>query len=133
MDDYSLKDLIYHGKEERNLEYKCSMSWKDISTKTKVLKSCLSMANIPYGGVLIFGVDEVENGIFEPNGMAKDDIKSFNQDDVADYINGFVDPYIGLKLDIKEDDGKWFIVIQINEFDDIPVVCKKSGEKGVIN
>lgn len=43
-------DLILHGSEERYLEYKGSMSWDDISTKTKVVIACLAMANIPDGG-----------------------------------------------------------------------------------
>ena len=123
------RDLIYHGSEERFLEYKSSMSWDDIATKTKVVIACLAMANIPDGGVLIFGVDEISKGVYEANGMKEEDVDSFNQDNVSDYVNGFADPYVELKLNKVTDDAKKFIVIQIQEFDELPIVCKKDGEK----
>lgn len=129
------KDLIYHGSEERYLEYKRSMSWDDISTKTKVVIACLALANIPDGGTLIFGEDEISQGIFQANGMKEEDANSFNQDDISDYVNGYADPYVDVKVSKEIDNGKVFVIIQVQEFSEIPVVCKKSGEgirKGAI-
>lgn len=128
MVEENLIDLILHGSEERNLEYKSSLSWDDITTKLKVTKTAMSMANIKDGGLLIFGVDEIDSGQFEPNGMKKNDADSFNKDDVMDYVNGYADPYVDLKMEKIEYDGKLFIIIQIKEFDELPVVCKKSGQ-----
>jgi len=61
----NFRDLIYHGSEERNIEYKSTMSWNDIATKTNLVVSSLAMADIPDGGVLIFGEDEISRGIFQ--------------------------------------------------------------------
>ena len=128
MAEENLIDLILHGSEERNLEYKSSMPWDDNTTKLKVTKTAMSMANIKDGGILIFGVDEVDSGQFKPIGMKKNDAESFNQDDVMDYINGYADPYVDLKVEKIEYDGKLFVIIQIKEFDELPVVCTKSGQ-----
>jgi len=132
MADRDLIDLIQHGSEERNLEYKSSMSWNDNATKVKVLIACLAFANIPDGGALIFGVDELDNGEFKLIGMSEEDAKTFNQDDISDYVNGYADPYIEVKVEKVYLDNKVFIIIQIQEFSEMPVVCKKHGEKGVI-
>jgi len=127
----NFKDLIYHGTEERNLEYKSSMSWNDISTKTKVVIACLAIANIPDGGTLIFGEDEISKGVFKANGMREEEADSFNQDDISNYVNGYADPYVDIKVNRENDDGKAFIIIQIQEFSELPVVCKKDGDKGI--
>lgn len=58
MAETSFKNLIFHGSEERNLEYKSSISWSQPATKAKVIIGCLAMANIPDGGIIIFGVDQ---------------------------------------------------------------------------
>lgn len=64
--------------------------------------------------------------------MSESDADSFNQDDVSDYVNGYADPFVDLKV-TKEtiEDGRMFVVIQVQEFTEIPVVCKKDGERGV--
>lgn len=125
----NLIELVLHGSEERNLEYKTSISWHDNTTKEKVIKLAISMANIKDGGFLILGVDEIKNGVFEPNGMKKEHWDSFNQDNVMEYVNEYADPYIELKVDKFDYKSKLFIVIQIQEFEELPVVCKKNGLK----
>lgn len=129
MPDKNISDLILHGSEERNLEYKCSMSWKDNSTKIKVTKTSMAMANIPDGGTMIFGVDEISPGDFELRGMDTNDADSFSQDDIQDYVNGYADPFVKLTVKREDYDGKLFVVIQIPEFADLPVVCKKNGQE----
>ena len=49
--------LINWPREERNLEFKCSMSWADASTKAKLTKSVLAMANLRDGGHVVLGVE----------------------------------------------------------------------------
>ena len=127
LDEALIDYLISHGREERNLEYKQSMSWSDIATKVKVTKSAMAMANISDGGYIVFG--EKKNGeVYEPEGMQKDHADSFKQDDVMDWVNKYADPYVELIVSVEKRDGKRFVVIQIQEFDQLPVVCKKDGE-----
>jgi hypothetical protein len=127
LDEALIDYLIFHGREERNLEYKQSISWSDIATKVKVTKSAMAMANISDGGYIVFG--EKKNGeVYEPEGMQKDHADSFKQDDIMEWVNGYADPYVELIVSFAERDGKPFIVIQVQEFDQLPVVCKKDGE-----
>lgn len=129
MADQMLVDLILHGSEERNIEYKGSMNWNDINTKIKVVKTAMSMANLKDGGFMIFGVEEDDTGICRATGMDLEDADSFNQDDVMDYVNKYADPYVELKVERVELNENVFIVIQISEFEELPVICKKNGEK----
>lgn len=127
LDEALINYLIFHGREERNLEYKQSMSWSDIATKAKVTKSAMAMANISDGGYIVFG--EKKNGeVYEPEGMQKDHADSFKQDDIMEWVNGYADPYIELIVSFAERDSKPFIIIQVQEFAQLPVVCKKDGE-----
>ncbi|MBA7713685.1 hypothetical protein ES703_122691 [subsurface metagenome] len=104
------------------------MSWENNETREKVTRCTLAMSNIRDGGTLIFGVDEVNSGEYNENGMDPGDSETFNQDDVSDYVNEFSDPPIQLKIDKVTHTSKIFLVIQINEFEEIPIVCKKSGQ-----
>lgn len=122
-----LVELILHGAEERNLEYKASMNWNEVETKSKVTRAAMSMANIRDGGVIIFGVNEISRGVFEPCGMSPEDADSFNQDDVQSSVNKYADPFVDMTVDRVEYRGRSFIVIQVSEFEELPVVTKKSG------
>ena len=128
LDEALIDYLISHGREERNLEYKQSMSWSDIATKVKVTKSAMAMANISDGGYIVFG--EKKNGeVYEPEGMQKDHADSFKQDDVMEWINKYADPYVELTVTLTERGGKHFVVIQVQEFNEFPVICKDNCEE----
>lgn len=104
------------------------MSWAEIATKVKVAKSAMAMANISDGGYIVIGVKK--NGeIYEPEGMQEDHANSFKQDDVMEWVNKYADPYVELIVTFAKRDGKSFVVIQIQEFDEFPVVCKDNCEE----
>ena len=130
MVDEALLELVFHGREERNLEYKCSMSWHEPATKAKIAKSAMAMANIPDGGTIILGIEKHGETYIE-KGMKQDHIESFKQDDVMEWVNEYADPYVELTVTLVPKDHKVFIAIQIREFDQLPVVCKKVGEEGL--
>ena len=125
--DETLLELVYHGREERNLEYKRSMNWKEPATKAKIAKSAMAMANLPDGGVIVVGVEK-KGEFHKPLGMIQEDIESFKQDDVMQYINEkYADPYIELSMRLVGKDNNYFVVIQINEFAELPIICKRDG------
>jgi predicted HTH transcriptional regulator len=66
--------------ETRSIELKTSMSWNDIATQFKITKTIMALSNIRDGGRIILGVDQCQNGGFDPKGMALNDFDSFNQD-----------------------------------------------------
>jgi len=130
MSDEALLELVFHGREERNLEYKQSMSWQEPTTRAKIAKSAMAMANLPDGGAIVLGIKK-EGETYDPEGMEPGHAESFKQDDVMDFVNAYADPYVELTVAPVYDGQKQFIVIQVREFDQLPVVCKKSGEEGL--
>lgn len=119
-------EWIEHGREERNIEYKGDISWGEPEVKASITKSVLAMSNIRDGGVIVIGVHE--NGeVYEPNGLGKANFANFKQDDVSAYINEFADPYVETTLRQIEYKSKRFVIIQVLEFSELPVICKKDG------
>ena len=118
---------IQIGKELRNIEYKGSVSWNDDNPKQKIIRSMLAMANIRDGGSVIIGVDQKKGGTFELTGMSEADFNSFNYETISAVVAEFADPYITFSLTKDELDGKRIVIIDVEEFQDIPVICKKDG------
>lgn len=131
MPDETLLELVFHGCEERNLEYKQSMNWEKPATKAKIAKSTMAMANLPDEGTIIIGVEK-QGETYDPKGMESSHIESFKQDDVMEYINEkYADPYVELTVTPIRDDNKWFIIIQVEEFSQLPIICKNNGLEGL--
>lgn len=121
-----LARYIEHGREERDLEYKRTLHWADPAVRDKITKSILGMANIPDGGVIVLGMAK-KGESYERQGMPEVDADSFKQDDVSLYVSKFADPFVEITLRHVPYDGKRYVVIQIREFDEIPVICKRPG------
>lgn len=45
---------------------------------------------------------------------------------MAEQLARYADPGVSFELDIKEYQGNRYVVIEVEEFDDIPVLCKKA-------
>ena len=73
---------VVHGREERYLEYKRSMTWTGNNlTKVKIAKAMMAMANLKDGGVIVVGMQEISKGVWVPEVMTPQQIASFTQDD----------------------------------------------------
>ena len=122
-----IDSLIANGREERNLEYKQSMSWADSKTKAKLAKSSLAMANLRDGGTIIFGMERQADDTYVPAGMTQDDYDSVNQDDVSVEINNYADPFIELVVLKHVSEGRRFVAVLVREFEQLPLLCKRDG------
>ena len=126
-----LQFYILHGKEERYLEYKRAMIWKgNNTTKVKVAKAMMAMANLRNGGVIVIGMQEISRGVWEPEGMTPEQMSSFTQDDVAQWVNDYATPAVQFSINPLTLNGNQFVVIQVQEFDTAPVVCRKQKAAG---
>ena len=123
MDD--LVDYITRGEEARDLEYKESQPWDAL--KGKIARTAMAMANLRGGGAIVIGVAE-RLGAIAPVGMTPEHTRSYNGDDVRAFINSFADPYIEARLRPVEHDGKQFLLIVVDEFDEIPCLSKKASQ-----
>jgi len=120
-----LIDLINYPNEERHLEFKRSMSWEENRFKATITKSILGMANIRDGGWIVIGKEEQSDGTFIAIGMDQSDFDSFNSDAVRDFVKDYADPYVNLSVHKVDHAQKKFVIIRIEEFDTIPVICKR--------
>lgn len=123
-----LLEYVYHGREERNLEYKQTMPWGEKATKEKITKIVLAMSNLKEGGIIVIGVKEKSDGSFEEIGMDKSDVRGYRQDFVSSYVNKYADPFAEVSVDKVTNNGKEFVVIQISPFKELPVICKKGSD-----
>ena len=120
--------ILNSHTERRDLEYKKGMNWD--SLKLKIVKAALAMSNLEGGGYIIIGaVRDSESVPFECEGMPSSVSKTYAQDTVSSVVNEYAEPHIEIELKHFSDDEKFFVVIQVFEFKEIPIICKKeSGE-----
>jgi predicted HTH transcriptional regulator len=85
------------------------------------------MTNIRDGGSVVIGVEQKKQGTFELSGMTQADFDSFNYETISAVVAEYADPYITFSLTKDELQGKRIVIIDVEEFQDIPVVCKKDG------
>jgi len=116
--------LIGYPTEERHLEFKRSVPWGD-AVSAKITKSILAMANLRDGGWIVVGKEERPDRTFAQVGMNQSDFDSFDPDIVKTFVNEYADPYVILSINKIEHESKRFILIRVEEFDTIPVICKK--------
>jgi hypothetical protein len=121
-----LEDLVFHGREERNLEYKGPVQWADHDVKARLTKCILALSNIRDGGAIVMGVEQDEES-FVAVGLEAAHRDSFKQNEIARYVNNYADPYAEIRVSRVQLNEKDFVVIQVREFDEVPVVCRRNG------
>jgi len=129
--DLVLLDLIQHGREERNIEYKGSsgrepFAWGVDPVNSRIAKSAMAMANIG-GGSIVVGVDQAGPDRWVANGVSIAVDASSQQDRVQEYVNGRADPFVELAVLHAEIEGRRFVVIQVTGFRELPVVCTRNA------
>lgn len=126
-----LRFYIEHLKEERYIEYKGAMMWTgNDSTKLKIAQAMMAMCNLRNGGVIVVGLTETKRGVWEADGMSEEQARSFNQDDIAQWVNECAVPAVQFTVKTLVYDKRRFVIIQVREFDSVPVVCRKQKTIG---
>lgn len=123
MEQKDLDQLIEGAAESPQLEFKESCPWDAI----RFIKDILAMANLRGGGYIIIGIKQSGNG-FEREGVKEEHLITYDIDIMKDQINIYADPFVDFDLyKHKAKDNKWYVVIAVKEFVDIPIICKKDG------
>ncbi len=130
--DPELRSFITYGRERRDLEYKGAggrepFAWESPAVKAKIAKTAMGMANIG-GGTIVIGMDEVSPGAWQANGVDDAIAGAYQQDQVQEYVNRRADPYVELTVRHVEWQSRRFIIIQVEGFDEMPVVCTSGSE-----
>ena len=120
-----LLQYVRHGREERYLEYKERLDWSQSAHQVKLVKAVLGMSNVRGGGVLVIGVKKDGTAV----GLSEEEALQFTQDAVAAVVNTYAAPYaeITVTTGTDSDASSWFVIVQVSEFDQVPVICKRDG------
>ena len=84
------------------------------------------MANLRDGGIIVIGVEQNDSR-WMLSGISEADLATFDADIAADQVNSYISPHAKITMVSFNEEGKKFLAIEVHEFSDIPVVCKKNG------
>jgi len=118
--------LIETRAEGKNIDYKLTLNWNKSTKdeKVEIVKDILAMANTQDGGKLVFGVRDKD---FESVGLSKEDYESFDQTKTNDFLHKYTDPKHSCQVKKQKIGEKFFIIIDIPEFQREPIICKKEA------
>lgn len=124
MNTDDLEKLLEAGTETPQLDFKESCPW-DVKT---FAKDILAMSNMQDGGTLVIGVEEKSGGIFERQGISATDKPKYKRDEMKDQIAAYADPHVDFTVHFPKDkSGLDYVVIKVDPFKEIPVICRKNG------
>lgn len=137
LSDQQIKTLLEVAYELRNREFKSPFSWADSRSswlKEKVTRAILGMTNTKSGGNIIIGVEEDKNKRLILKGLTDNQLQSFED---YDGIKGFVDGFSYSDTIFNMAWGEYqkgkYVVVTVQEFYDVPLICKKDGQhKGIL-
>jgi hypothetical protein len=112
-------------QESQGIDFKESASWE--SLKWRIICTALAMGNLRDGGIIVIGASEREKR-WALTGISQQHLDTYDVDIVIDVMNKYASPHVDMDIVIvKYQNGNDFLAIQIREFADTPIVCKKSG------
>ena len=116
------ESLLEGGTETPSIDYKGPCEWET----SRFIKDILAMSNVQYGGNIIIGVKENDDGSFSREGVSEDQKNTFIIDKMKDQVSNYAYPYVKFEVDFPIDtEGRQYVVIKVFPFKDIPVICKK--------
>jgi hypothetical protein len=120
---------IQSSGESDFVDAKGPMTWDGADASASLAKDIASFANSRDGGVIVIGKSEANDGSFSYDGLAPEQAASFDTTKVGQWVNSRFAPPIRLTCHQSEVSGKRFIVIIVQEFDDVPSLCVKSFQE----
>lgn len=114
------------GHELRGVEYKAAGLRSERLFLAKVARAALALSNQRGGGHVIIGLaeEQSEDGF---TGLNEDQLREWLEyDDVVAQINAYADPPLQLRVAQRNlPNGKQIIVLEVAEFEEVPILCKK--------
>ena len=120
----ALRTALALGREQRGVEFKGPGLRTDKPFLAKVVRATIGMANTPDGGTVIIGVAEKDDQL-DPIGLRPDEIATWGYDDLHANVTNYADPFVEFDVGTVQMDGKQFIAIDVVEFAEMPVICKR--------
>jgi Putative DNA-binding domain len=117
-------DYLALKRETFSIEFKGTGCRKDNPLFGKIIRAAIGLSNRRNGGLIIVGVSD-HSGMLSPIGLTDEQLSTWRYDDVASGIANYADPPISFDLDVYESNNMKFVVLDIHEFTDTPIICKK--------
>lgn len=124
----SVRSALSRLQEAQYLEFKSSESWDNLCWR--LLKTTMAMGNLRDGGRIIIGVRQEGNECFL-DGIKAEHLATFDYDNILDQLSKFSSPQLELDIVVHEDEGKQFLVFDVRQFDETPIVCRKNSPDGL--
>lgn len=125
MNEEEFQELLALGHELSGVEFKGHGSKSDKPFFAQVARAALGMSNRRDGGRIVIGVGQSRGGTPDPLGLSREQLATWDYDSVADTLDEFADPNIIFEIIPVNHEGKDFVVIEVSEFADIPVLCSR--------
>jgi predicted HTH transcriptional regulator len=119
-----LSEAFSFGREQQGIEFKGPGPRSDRHLLMKVVRAMLGMANRRDGGHVVIGVENNGTGI-NPVGLSTEDLASWTYDSVADVLASYAEPPIDFDLRPVTSGRTTFVVIDVREFNEVPIVCRR--------
>lgn len=124
LDQDELHTLVAKGREQRVVEFKAAGTWDQY--EHKIVKGALAFSNLEGGGYMIIGVREDGPHDLTIEGVSGEEANSFEYDQMSSVIDNYADPYVDFDVyPLEAGNGERVVVIDFEEFDDIPVIAKQ--------
>jgi predicted HTH transcriptional regulator len=123
MSDEQLSTILALAHELSRVECKRSEPLTNRPFMARIVRAILGMSNRRDGGVVIVGVEETPTGL-SPRGVESQHLATWNYDYLSDQVARYADPYASFTLSVEEHNNANYVLIEVSEFADIPVLCK---------
>ena len=110
--------------ELNGVEFKSPGPMTNRQLVMQVIKAILGMSNRRDGGTIIIGVGD-NQGVLNPIGLSPSDLGEWTYDALSDRVANYADPNATFTLEKREYEGNSYVVLAVEEFSDIPVLCKR--------
>jgi predicted HTH transcriptional regulator len=124
MTEEEFEALLAAGHEQRGVEFKGPGPRSDKRFFARVVRAVLGMANRRDGGLVIIGVED-DRGQLKGIGLTPSQLSTWKYDDVADALAVYADPSVSFDLETVQISPCSYIVLRVQEFEDVPVLCNR--------
>ena len=115
------------NSERRDCEFKSGIEWNSSNIRYKIVKAILAISNLRDGGYIIIGVEKPDNVTgYQLTGMSDTIANTYDAEIILVLVNSFAWTHVSLTVNHFEHEGNHFVVIQVAEFEDTPIICKKN-------
>lgn len=114
-------------QEDQDVDFKESAPWSAL--QVRLVHTCLAMANLRDGGLILVGVSE-RDGRWTLDGISTEHLSTYDPDEILSVVNSFASPFVELDVVTLEHNSATFLALYVHEFRNIPIVCKKNGPSG---